>query len=300
MTPPAWLLAALAAAALIGGALILLWRGATLTRREHRDLPEDWPLAQRPLFTLSEREMHHRLRLALPAYLVLAKVPLVRFCQPLDRKETDYWYRLLGPLHVSFVVCTEHGRVVAAVDVERHDQDISPRVATIKQAVLATCRIRYLKCREDHLASTAELQLLAPPQPDSRPLGGARRPNGLRDSRATLAHAMRARRADRQAQWYESGFRLDSFFAQDDFSDPLHDAGTVDIRLMPAPVMPPMEELLDPETLRPDPGHDPAWQRPQSSRPRGESAHERSGSHRPPGGRAGFSFDEQHQAWRRH
>ncbi|MEY4750248.1 MAG: hypothetical protein RIQ60_2462 [Pseudomonadota bacterium] len=220
MTHHAWIFTACIAICLIGVALLLVWRGALVAQRSDH-LPDEWPLAQRPLFTLAEREMYGRLCTALPQHIVLCKVPLVRFSQPLNPKELPYWFNLLGPLHVSFVVCTDSGRVVAAVDVERHDRSASHRVATIKQAVLTTCRIRYLKCQEDQLASSAELQLLVPKQtPDSRHASTASRStHTARDSRATLAHAVRARRGEHHVQWYESGYHHDSFFAPDSRMD---------------------------------------------------------------------------------
>jgi hypothetical protein len=294
MTNIAWISAACAASTLIGVALLLVWRGAMMTRQSS-DLPDDWPLAQRPLFTLAEREMYTRLRAALPQHIVLAKVPLVRFSQPLDKKERAYWFNLLGPLHVSFIVCADSGKVLAAVDVERHDRHTTQRASTIKQAVLATCRIRYLKCLEDQLATPAELQLLVPPQMEGRHTAPRAAASTVRDSRATLAHAVRARRGEHHVQWYESGYNQDSFFAPDslsestsrdprDFRDSMSGgfseqrpglARTRQARHQDAPV-------------RPD-ADDADWL--QGSQP---------SHHLPPGGRrSAFTFDEQQLAYRR-
>jgi hypothetical protein len=282
MTNTAWIFAAALACGLIGLALSLVWRGATMTRRSS-ELPDDWPLAQRPLFTLAEREMYARLRLALPHHIVLAKVPLVRFSQPLDKNEQAYWFNLLGPLHVSFLVCADSGRVLAAVDVERHDRSTSRRAATIKQAVLATCRIRYLKCHEDQLASPAELQLLVPPQADLSRSAPLRAASTARDSRATLAHAVRARRGEQHVQWYESGYNQDSFFAPDSLGESGRDHGGAAARLGPAP----LHTEMDDDAMRPDPGGN-GW---PASGP---------AQHQPPGGRrSAFVFDEQQLAYRR-
>ncbi|MFM2067285.1 MAG: hypothetical protein RLZZ584_2194 [Pseudomonadota bacterium] len=285
MTNTAWIFAAALACGLIGLALSLVWRGATMTRRGV-DLPDDWPLAQRPLFTLPEREMYCRLRSALPHHIVLAKVPLVRFSQPLDHKEQAYWFNLLGPLHVSFIVCADNGRVLAAVDVERHDRNSSRRATTIKQAVLATCRIRYLKCHEDQLATPAELQLLVPPQADHGRSAPPRAASTARDSRATLAHAVRARRGEHHVQWYESGYNHDSFFAPDSLGESSRDHGGAGGHLGPAPVH---TDLDEDEAMRPDPGTGVGnWQIPDQHR------------QQPPVGRhAAFVFDEQQLAYRR-
>jgi hypothetical protein len=294
MTNIAWISAACAASALIGVALLLVWRGAMMTRQSS-DLPDDWPLAQRPLFTLAEREMYTRLRAALPLHIVLAKVPLVRFSQPLDKKELAYWFNLLGPLHVSFIVCADSGKVLAAVDVERHDRSTARRAATIKQAVLATCRIRYLKCLEDQLATPAELQLLVPPQVEVRNTVPRTLPSTARDSRATLAHAVRARRGEHHVQWYESGYNQDSFFAPDSLAESTsrepRDArgsgsgGFAERRPGPAQIR---RERSEGDLMRSDPD-DGDWRRaspPVHQQPLGAR-------------RSSFSFDEQQLAYRR-
>ena len=74
-----------------------------------------------------------------------------------------YWYELLGATHVSFVICTAHGRVLAAIDLGS-DRSLSRRSSQIMQAVLAACRVRYLRCPADHLPSIPELQQLAAPR----------------------------------------------------------------------------------------------------------------------------------------
>jgi hypothetical protein len=54
------------------------------------------------------------LREALPHHIVLSKLPLVRFCQPNDPGEVQFWYDLLGTNHVGFAICSANGRVLAA------------------------------------------------------------------------------------------------------------------------------------------------------------------------------------------
>jgi hypothetical protein len=217
------IVAALLVAAVLGAALLLLRLQARTPARspEPKGLPDEWPLVQRPIFSPEERALYRQLRTALPHHTVLAKLPLVRFCQPQDRAELRYWFNLLGPIHVSFVVCADNGRVLAAVDVERPDRAASSRAAKIKQSVLEACRVRYVKCRSDQLPSVAELQMLVPhPGEHSRPLV----PGSLHDRqerRSTLAHTVRARHPEAQTQWYESGFSQDSFFSPESMRDPL-------------------------------------------------------------------------------
>lgn len=203
-------------------ALVLLpWFAAWWwVRRSRRStpLPAEWSLTARPLFTADERAVYRQLREALPHHTVLAKLPLVRFCQPLEAQKVRYWYDLLGSIHVSFVVCSANGRVLAAVDLET-DKASSRRAALIKQNVLSVCRIRHLKCRADQLPSVAELQLLVPHQgavARSVPPAAA---HTLTEARTTLAHTVRARRAERSALWQDSTFSQDSFFMQDSRMD---------------------------------------------------------------------------------
>ena len=140
---------------------------------DHTPLPAQWAVGPRTVFTVDERRAYRQLREAFPQHVVLAKLPLVRFCQPADADEMHYWFELLGSIHVSFAVCTTQGRVLAAVDLEG-DRPPSRRSLQIKQNVLGACRIRYLRCAIDQLPSVAELQTLLPPAsgapaPDAAP-----------------------------------------------------------------------------------------------------------------------------------
>lgn len=187
-------------------------------------LPNEWAVAARPVFNTDERRIYRLLREALPHHVLLSKLPLVRFCQPNDAKEVRYWYELLGAIHVSFVVCSPNGRVLAALDLDT-GREPSQRSLQIKQSVLAACRIRYLRCTADNLPSVAELQLLVPfsnaanrgPQPAPSPgglvgtVGGAAKPATKRGERNTL--------------WQDSTVFQDSFFAPDNRFDSLSGTG---------------------------------------------------------------------------
>ena len=184
--------------------------------KKSAELPTEWALAPRPVFSTDERRVYRLLREALPHHIVLSKLPLVRFCQPTDPNEVRFWFDLLGTSHVTFAVCSANGRVLAAIDLDT-DRGNSRRVMQIKQSVLSACRVRYLRCPVDQLPSVAELQLLVPsasspargPQPASAP------PANLHQARDSLSSTVATRRAERTALWQDSTVFQDSFFAPD-------------------------------------------------------------------------------------
>lgn len=203
----------LAVVALVG------WWWSARRASKPAPLPTEWALTPRPVFNTDERRLYRQLREALPHHVVLAKLPLVRFCQPADPHEVRYWYDLLGATHVTFAICSANGRVLAAIDFD-DERGGSRRSMQIKQAVLATCRIRYLRCPIDHLPSVPELQLLVPqtgaparsPQATVAPAVPPRRD----DAREALAVAPTSRRRQRRRPlWEDSGFFHDSFFGVD-------------------------------------------------------------------------------------
>src|SRR5580765_6425072 len=182
-----WIIA-LAALALL--ALVLVIWALKRTPKKSVELPTEWALAPRPVFSTDERRVYRLLREALPHHIVLSKLPLVRFCQPTDPNEVRFWFDLLGTSHVTFAVCSANGRVLAAIDLDT-DRGNSRRVMQIKQSVLsANAPARG-------------------PQPASAP------PAKLHQARDSLSNAVASRRAERTALWQDSTVFQDSFFAPD-------------------------------------------------------------------------------------
>jgi hypothetical protein len=206
----------LLSAILVLAALGSLWWFQRPRRREPPPLPTDWALSPRPVFSTDERRVYRQLREALPHYIVLSKLPLVRFCQPIDPQEVRYWYELLGTIHVTFAICSANGRVLAAIDLDT-DRHSSRRTIQIKQSVLGACRVRYLRCSPDELPSVHELQLLVP-QTAAASRGPQAPPSG-RAPRDVAASTAAARRRERSALWQDSGFFQDSFFGIDSLRD---------------------------------------------------------------------------------
>ena len=216
-TPP--LTIALAALAGIAAASVA-WLWWSRRPPKPMPLPNDWALTARPVFSTDERRVYRLLREALPHHIVLSKLPLVRFSQPVDPSRVRYWYDLLGSIHVAFAVCSANGRVLAAIDLDS-DRGNSRRVLQIKQSVLGACRVRYLRCPVENLPSVAEWQLLVPQAGANArgPQAAAAPTQNLHQARDTLANTVAHRRAERTALWQDSSLFQDSFFALDTRSD---------------------------------------------------------------------------------
>jgi Protein of unknown function (DUF2726) len=203
------------ASLIILAAVLIAWRMTRQQAPQPQQLPAEWALAPRPVFSTDERRVYRQLREALPHHIVLSKLPLVRFCQPSDPNEVRYWYDLLGAIHVTFAICSANGRVLAAIDLDT-DRGNSRRVLQIKQSVLGACRVRYLRCPVDNLPSIAELQLLVP-QGASAARGPQPAPSRSRsrDDQSVPASLTPSPRRERATLWQDSTFFQDSFFAPD-------------------------------------------------------------------------------------
>ncbi|MBV8605782.1 MAG: DUF2726 domain-containing protein [Pelomonas sp.] len=206
-----WIIAAAAVLALAVSAILWLLRRPA---RSQRALPTEWSLTARPVFSTDERRVYRLLKDALPHHVILAKLPLVRFCQPNEAKEVRYWYELLGSIHVSFAICSPNGRVLAAIDLDG-ERSISGRNLQIKQSVLGACRVRYLRCPVNNLPSAAELQLLVPFS-NTQARGPHAAPMPVRSPAPAASHAgAAARGGSRAGLWQDSALFGDSFFAPD-------------------------------------------------------------------------------------
>jgi hypothetical protein len=163
---------------------------------------------------------------AFPRHVVVAKLQMVRFCQaerPLDQR---YWFDLLSPLHVSFAVCSDGGRVMLAIDIEAHPgrekSRAEQRAALIKQSVLEACRVRYARCPVGQLPSMSELRALLP---DGVAVAKPLVDRHLEAARHQLAQAVAQRRRERDAAPQDGNEFADSFFSTDTRFDPAAPSG---------------------------------------------------------------------------
>lgn len=211
---PALVAAALALAAAVMALLLWLRQRST---PGIQPLPTEWALSPRPVFSSDERRLYRQLREALPQHVVLAKLPLVRFCQPLDPRRVRYWYELLAGSHVAFAICSASGRVLAALDIET-ERSSSRRTQIIKRSVLEACRVRYLRCAPGELPTVADLQGLLP-LPVLTATMAAAAPSPVVQSRERLSSTVASRRQSRQTtHWPDSTF-ADSQFRDSSFTE---------------------------------------------------------------------------------
>ena len=202
------LLSALAVGVMLG------WAGRQYKLNvARRAWPARWNLFARPLFTVHERTLFRELRAALPQHVILAKVSLLRFCQSADSLDARLWYSRLQPLHVSIVVCTPQGVVISAIDVVNRPDKQGSRSQRLKEAVLETCRVRYLRCLPGQWPQNHLLSQWAVGQALNEAPHATR--DALHDAGDELARKLRQRREERAQRWSESRFSQDSFFASD-------------------------------------------------------------------------------------
>lgn len=193
---------------ILGVAAILLLLAAAARRSRasgaSEAMPDQWDVQPRPVLSSEERRVFRHLVESLPEHAVLVKLPLVRFCHPTDPKRVQYWFNLLGSTNVHFAVSTFTGRIVAAIDVD-NDRLGPARGQDIKKAVLAACRIRYLRVSADAMPSPSDLRMLVQ--------SGAAAPRServvVRDAAATVVAPRR--RAPRPIPEGHTDF-ADSFF----------------------------------------------------------------------------------------
>lgn len=207
-----WNILSLALAVSIALVIVLAWLLWQERSRLSR-LPDRWALVPRPVLSKTERQVLDKLRQALPQHLIMAKLPLVRFCQPLDVTGSRQWYDLIGPCYVTFAVCSTEGRVLLVMDLE-HRGAPSRRMEKIKFSVLAACRIKHMKLSPQQLPSAAEFRNLL--QAPARPVPQVPREPALgetmKQASASLLETLKSRRQGRQGSG-DSRFADDSFFA---------------------------------------------------------------------------------------
>ncbi|WP_374318320.1 DUF2726 domain-containing protein [Aquabacterium sp.] len=204
-------------AVLVGWLLHVIWMA--LKRRRAAIWPHQWHLNARPVFTTEERALFRALQAALPNHVILAKLNVMRFCQPAQGFDARRWYDRLQTLNVSFAICTINGTVMSVIDLESRHKPQSSRSQRMKETVLESARVRYLRCQSGQWPQGALLapwvlgqNHIASPEPSVLPSQPA---TPISNAGNEIARKLKARRAERAARWAESSFAQDSFFSMD-------------------------------------------------------------------------------------
>jgi hypothetical protein len=212
-----WIILAVALVGALAAVAYFFVRPSRAAKSKAKPLPTEWALNPRAVFSTDERRLYRLLSQSLPQHVILAKLPLVRFCQPIDAQEVHYWYDLLGNIQVAFAICSPSGRVLAAIDLDTTDRGNPKRMLQIKRAVLGACRIQYLRVPFDQFPNAADLQRLVPKAPlASSP--SHTQPGPASEPGFTMGeplYSAEVRRAERPARWRDTGAFQDSFFAPD-------------------------------------------------------------------------------------
>jgi hypothetical protein len=132
------------------------------------DTVQAWPPQAVRVLTQRERQAYDTLRRALPSHLILAQVPLSRFISVPTRHSYGEWMNRAGRHSVDLLVCDEHSRVIAAIDIRPPEE--SPRAKKRHERlanVLQTAGVAVHVWDEGTLPSVAQAREslgIAPPE----------------------------------------------------------------------------------------------------------------------------------------
>lgn len=114
LTP--WSLCATFLALAVLASLHKRWR-EHLRSREVVDTVAGWPPEAARVQTHDERQAYELLQRAMPDLVVLSQVPLSRFIRVPMRRSYAEWLQRVGSLNADLLLCDDHSRVLAVVDI---------------------------------------------------------------------------------------------------------------------------------------------------------------------------------------
>jgi hypothetical protein len=123
-------------------------------------MPSKWPLASRVLITNEEHEVLKWLRSTFNDYLVMVKLPVLRFTVPVNKDKNGggaRWQELLGGVYCTFTICTPDGNVVGCVDVPGK-RGLNKTNRELKESLLSDCRIAYTVVRSVKLPKASAMR----------------------------------------------------------------------------------------------------------------------------------------------
>lgn len=111
----------------------------------------EWPYTLRPVLTEREQVLFHRLRKALPEYIVLAQVQLSQMITVRTRVESrQAWLNKIAQKSVDFVVCNHDLSVLAVIELDdgSHDTQTQIKRDRDKDKALKHAGVRIIRTRE--------------------------------------------------------------------------------------------------------------------------------------------------------
>jgi Protein of unknown function (DUF2726) len=123
-------------------------------------LPRHWPLVPRAVLTEEEQKVFAWLQSTFEGYLVMAKLPVVRYTKPIDKTKNgggDDWQALLNNVYCTFAICNANGNVVGCVDVPGKN-GLAKANRQLKEGLLGDCHIPYTVVRSTAMPQAGMLR----------------------------------------------------------------------------------------------------------------------------------------------
>jgi hypothetical protein len=200
----------LVAAAALGG----YWWYSGRSQR----IPDTWPLLPRLVLNSRERAIYELLVRTFPHMLVFCKLPLTRFLQLREAKSAEYWYNLISPLTVSFVLCTRETRIAAVVDLVFSGKQ-SETAMSMKAKALAAAEIKYVLVNADPVPTASQLRMaVLGEKPEAMPNSSQQTGTHRADfdmTRQRLEQLIQDKRGIREGSFRDSVINKDSFIMPD-------------------------------------------------------------------------------------
>jgi hypothetical protein len=186
-------------------------------------IPDEWPLSPRLILNSRERAVYELLLRTFPHMTIFVKLPLTRFLQLRDAKSAEYWYNLISPLQVSFVLCTRETRIAAVVDLVFSGKQ-SEAAMTMKSRALAAAEIKFVVLSAEPIPTANQLRMAVlgeKPEalPNSTLSTGTHRVD-FDMTRQRLEQIIQDKRETRDVWNRDSVINKDSFIMPDSRRDP--------------------------------------------------------------------------------
>ena len=163
---PAAIAALIFFVAIAGLIWLVLQRSAPVARpgKERAFRMEDWqPQAMRPL-TQDELRALKLLRKALPECLLLPQIALARFLNVQQNRSYNQWFGSVGRRSVDFLICSEHGDVLGAIQLQSSKARTPSEGAVRKLKALEMAQIPVWQLAKDDLPDVQALRAMVMPE----------------------------------------------------------------------------------------------------------------------------------------